>query len=546
MKNKRLKQSLLIGALTSSFGVFLSKLLGLIYVSPLTSYAGSSNLTFYSIAYVYYDILLKVSSAGIPFAIAALVAKYYAKEDYKTVKLVRQLGTSMIMAITFVIAIAFFFGSDYLATKIMTDSNPQDVLYLKNTFNILLLALILVPYLASIRGYFQGMKRLDLYASSQVLEQFVRVFVIIAGGYVFVRVLKMPSIYAIYVAISAAGISALAAIIFIKLNTRKDNKEINELIAKQETSEHSKKEIMRELIFLGIPYILISFFGSASSIVNSTYFISFVTSNGMSLIDAETEFGIVSINCNKLLAIPQVLTLGFSSGLVPYLTESYEKQDFDQLSKQIVQILKTVLYLLIPCLFVFYFFAKDIFFIMYGNNNLELGTRLFKASTLLGITDAIAPIMSSIMITLRLRKEAIWTLIVSFAVKYISFFPLVKTYQTKGVIYSTFLCSIVVVIVYIIILKTKFNIKFQKVFFDAEIIVLSSLIVSVLGGFVRNLIPVAQVSRIVNLGILGIIGIGMAILYLFITGLLKLPQDILQLENVSIIELIKKYKKNNL
>lgn len=546
MKNKKIKQSLLIGALTSSFGVFLSKLLGLIYVSPLTSYAGSSNLTFYSIAYVYYDLLLKVSSAGIPFAIAALVAKYYAKEDYKTVKLVRQLGTSMIMAITFVIATIFFFGSNFLASKIMTDSNPQDVLYLKNTFNILLIALILVPYLSSIRGYFQGMKRLDLYASSQVLEQFIRVFVIIAGGYIAVRVMKLPSIYAIYVAISAAGISALVAIIFIKLNARKENNEIKELIDKQVTTEHTRKEIMKELLYLGIPYILISFFGSASTIVNSTYFISYATANGMTLIDAETEFGIVSINCNKLLAIPQVLTLGFSSGLVPYLTESYEKQDFEKLSKQIVQILKTVLYLLIPCLFVFYFFAEDVFFIMYGKNNLELGAELFRASTLLGLTDAIAPIMSSIMITLRLRKEAIWTLIVSFAVKFISFFPLVKAYQTKGIIYSTFLCSIVVVIVYIVILKMKFNIKFQKVFFDAEIILVSSLIVSVLGNYVRGLIPIGQASRFVNLGILAVIGIGMAILYLFITSLLKLPQDILQLENASLIELIKKYKKNNL
>ena len=75
------KQSLLIGALASSFGVFVSKMLGLLYYSPLSSLAGEGNMAFYSITYTYYDLLLQISSAGRPFAIAAIVAKYVAHED---------------------------------------------------------------------------------------------------------------------------------------------------------------------------------------------------------------------------------------------------------------------------------------------------------------------------------------------------------------------------------------------------------------------------------------------------------------------------------
>ena len=63
MTNRK-KQSLLIGALTSSFGIFVSKLLGLFYVVPLNSIAGEGNMVFYSITYTYYDILLKICSAG--------------------------------------------------------------------------------------------------------------------------------------------------------------------------------------------------------------------------------------------------------------------------------------------------------------------------------------------------------------------------------------------------------------------------------------------------------------------------------------------------
>ena len=69
MNNNKKNQSLMIAALTSSFGIFVSKALGLIYYSPLSSFAGEANMAFYSIAYTYYDLLLKISSAGIPFAI---------------------------------------------------------------------------------------------------------------------------------------------------------------------------------------------------------------------------------------------------------------------------------------------------------------------------------------------------------------------------------------------------------------------------------------------------------------------------------------------
>ena len=56
MSEKRIKQSVLVGALTSSFGIFISKALGLLYLTPLNALAGESNMSFYSITYTYYDL----------------------------------------------------------------------------------------------------------------------------------------------------------------------------------------------------------------------------------------------------------------------------------------------------------------------------------------------------------------------------------------------------------------------------------------------------------------------------------------------------------
>ena len=483
------KQSLLIGALASSFGVFVSKMLGLLYYSPLSSLAGEGNMAFYSITYTYYDLLLKISSAGIPFAIAAIVAKYVAHEDYKTAMVVRKLGTSLVMAISVFSAFIFIFCSGSIARQSLGNlASDADIANLKNLFMILILAVILVPYLSVIRSYYQGLKRLDLYASSQVLEQFVRVFFILIAGFVVVKILKFDSIYAIYTAIMAAGIAAFVAILFFKKSTKEDDRRIDELIKNQEGEAADTRYIFKEIVDLGVPYLLISFLGSSGPLVNTSFFLSHVTaSGGMPQAEAVLSLGILQANCSKLNAIPQVLTSGFCAGLVPYLTESLVKQDYRQMNKQIMQILNTVLYILIPVLFIFNFFARDVYYIMYGNSNLDLGTSLFKASNYYAFTETVLPILSSIMITLRLKKEAILTLLMCFLLKLVSFFPMVKYLWAYGMVTSTCFASVISITVYLVMLNRRFGISFKQTFKVALLVIICSFIMIVPGILIHNL-----------------------------------------------------------
>lgn len=546
-RSAKLKQSLLIGALTSSFGVFVSKLIGLLYYSPLSSFAGEANMSFYSIAYTYYDLLLKISSAGLPFAIASMVARYYAREDYKTVLLVKKLGTSLVMTLSFVVALVFVIFISPIAKQSMGGAAalPSDVENLKIVFYILVIAVIFVPFLSAMRGYYQGLKRLDLYASSQVLEQFVRVFCILFFGFLLVKVFSMDGIYAIYAAMAAAAIGAIVAIIFFIKETRDDDKHVRELAEKCENESALKKDILIEMLSLGIPYIVISFLGSASALVNTTFFMSTAASAGIDGEFAKLSLGILQANCNKLSSIPQVLTLGFSSGLVPYLTESFEKQDIRKLSKQISQIIDTVMFILVPVIFIFIFFAKDIYFIMYGNRNLDLGADLFRVSNLVAFTDTFAPILSSIMITLRMRKETIGILGLSFLAKFLSFFPLVTLFGPYGMIYSTIICSIVAIVLYLIVMVKHFDLILKTNLRRFGKIAISSLIMIIPGAAIRilaNYLGFEYSSRIIDIGVMGVCGIVMILVYYLVTVYFKLPQVIFEIPRPSIKNLLRKFR----
>ena len=165
----RRKQSIIAGGLTSSAGIFLSKALGILYVSPFTALATEANTAYYAYAYSIYDLLLRISLAGLPFAMAALVAKYMVKDDIKTVILIRKLSMSIMAVFGFVSMMIVLFFSEGIATLIVTENMTAETLQrTQNVLIIISLALFVVPLLSSYRGFYQGLKYLKEYAFSQI------------------------------------------------------------------------------------------------------------------------------------------------------------------------------------------------------------------------------------------------------------------------------------------------------------------------------------------------------------------------------------------
>lgn len=525
MSKSKVRQSLITGALASSFGIFLSKLLGLLYVVPLNSFATDANMVFYSVTYTYYDLLLRVSSAGIPFAIAALVAKYYSRNDYRTVLLVKKLGSSFLLASGFVIALLFLLVSGPIASSILGDqATAADIATLVNLFRILAIALVLVPLLSSFRGYYQGLKMLTTYAASQVLEQLVRVAFIILGGFFVVNILKLDRIYAIYTAILAASIGALFAIIYLYLSTKKASREIVDLALKQESVNRDGKQVLSELLSIGLPYLMVSLLAYFPAIINSTFFIDYATSNGGSYDEIKLIFGIIQVNCSKLSSIPLVLALGFSSGLVPYLTESIEKRDFATLKRQVNMIFNALFYILVPMIAWMIVYSRPIYYIMYGQSSLDIGSVVIRFYMLWVMLDTLNQLLCSMSITLRLRKNTIVILLCSNVIKVIGFFTLVRFLSYNGMIASDMICCLFIITSIMYLMHQNFALSYQLVLKRLIVIVLASA-VSCLPVFLANIVGFVYSSRFLAIIVLGFYGLLSLLIYVWITdriGLMKI------------------------
>jgi O-antigen/teichoic acid export membrane protein len=524
----RRKQSIIAGGLTSSAGIFLSKALGILYVSPFTALATEANTAYYAYAYSIYDLLLRISLAGLPFAMAALVAKYVVKDDIKTVILIRKLSMSIMAVFGFVSMMIVMLFSKEIAVLIVTENmTAETLLKTQNVLMIIALALFVVPLLSSYRGFYQGLKYLKEYAFSQVLEQLARILFLLGMGFLAVVIFRQDSMWAVYFAVLSTSVSALISIFQFLFLDRKVYKDLKSQADLQQSAPANRKEILIELFNFSIPFFLMSFFSSSFSISNL-----FLFNRSMYLIsDNEQQikllYSMIMFTTNKLTSIPQVLAPGFSIAIIPFITASYERNDMKEVRKYITDALNTVLYLAIPLSFLLYFLSEPIYYVMYGSTNVKLGSTVLKIATLLALTGTISPVVTTMMMSLRMKRNAMTNWIVGFFINILTIMPLIFFFNFYGSILSAALSAAYVIFVSLFQVRKTLNVKYRKTLRLLMLMVLGMVAFFVV-SFMFNMIigDPTRYSRMLMLIILGFGSIATLSAYFLSTYWLQVPQAI--------------------
>ena len=187
----------------------LSKILGSIFRIPLQNIAGDEVLGIFNLVYPIYMVALYLSVAGIPVAISKLIAGVNANGEPHKVKEI--YITASILALSFgVLSFTIIYGfSHEIANALGGPSNRFALI-------IVALTLLVAPYMAVYRGYFQGYGNMQPTAVSQVLEQFIRVAIILIIAYVLVSMNYSTDIVAGGVTIGSV-FGALASLVYLRV-----------------------------------------------------------------------------------------------------------------------------------------------------------------------------------------------------------------------------------------------------------------------------------------------------------------------------------------
>ena len=190
-KKKKLKQnSFLNGAFIATFGIVISKILGMVYVIPFYAIIGGTGGALYGYAYTIYNLFQSLSCAGIPNAISKIISEYHTLgyEDAKEKAFV--IGRRLAIIMGFTIFIILFVFAPVISKAILGDLQGGNTLEdVTMVVRVIATAILIVPTLSIYRGYFEGHKFITLPSLSQIVEQIVRVFIIVLGSFLQLKYL---------------------------------------------------------------------------------------------------------------------------------------------------------------------------------------------------------------------------------------------------------------------------------------------------------------------------------------------------------------------
>ena len=254
-KNKSQTNSqaqLLKGSAWMTIGSILSRILGAIYIIPWYAWMGkygnlANSLTAKS--YNIYSLFIIISTAGIPGAIAKQIAKYNALNEYGVGRKLFRHGLALMGVFGIISAACMYF----LALP-LTGFNPQEVPVIRS----LALAVLIIPILSILRGYFQGFNDMMPSAMSQFVEQLARVIWMLLTAYVIMRVQHGNYVDAVTQSNLAAAIGAVFGIGLLVIFYLRQKRTVDPLIAQSNNQvQVSTNSLLFEIIQQSIPFIII-------------------------------------------------------------------------------------------------------------------------------------------------------------------------------------------------------------------------------------------------------------------------------------------------
>ena len=306
-------KSFVKGALILSVAGILAKCLGALYRIPFGYIASEDCLALYTMVYPIYNLLLALSTAGIPLALSKLVAEYEEQGRSGMSLRILKLSLLLLSSVGILVGIFIFINADWLATHVFPDERVAWSL------RMIAPAMMFSCMQAVFRGYFQGLQEMLPTAVSQITEQFVRVGVIFVALFALMPYGDMVVAAGASAGASLGGCAAFLLMLVIFIRYRRTHKSKTGEILEETLSNG---QVIGKVLALAIPISIGSLVLPIMQSIDSLMVIPRLEAGGMSHPEAMAWFAYLGGCVQPILNLPFMLTTAIAASLVPNISEA--------------------------------------------------------------------------------------------------------------------------------------------------------------------------------------------------------------------------------
>lgn len=524
------KRNVLQNSMIATVCIILCKIIGLIYVIPFNAMISTSAGALYSYAYNIYVIFLSLSTTGVPLAVSKIVSEYDSLEYYNTRDRVYNISMKLIFFIgllSFVIMVVF---AEPMASLIIGDAvGNNTVSDVATVIRIISLALLIVPPLSVVRGYLQGHNYITESSISNVIEQFVRVIVILIGCILVIKVFHLDEKIAIGIAVFSAAISAFASYIYLKYKIYKNKDQFSDNYElKPAEKKITSKMIAKDVLLCALPFIIVEVLKSAYASVDTVTIVRGLTHLGYSVDAAETTFSVIATWGNKLCTVVISVAIGISMSLIPSVAGDYVKGEMKKVNDKYCSSMLLLLITTLPMTLGIFFLAQPVWIVFYGYDYLSI--EVFKLYIFQAVTFSFFSVLISFCQTVGKTKVALTSLFISFILNAIFNIPFMHLchYLGFGGYQGATVCTLVTqtlpCLFLIVYIKKAFNFHYRSLAINSLKIIFCSFVMIGILYLLKLVYPLDAFGRLESLVecfIYGAIGVIIYIFLLVKTGLFK-------------------------
>lgn len=322
---------------------FFTKILGFVIRIVYTRIIGEYGISLFTIATPTYSLLLTIATLAIPISISKLVSENKGRS-------IRILSTaaSLILVINFILIVIVLCTHEFIANTLLKEPLAGPILI------AFVLTLPFVSISSVLKGYFAGKQNMIPHATSNIIEQIIRLMIIAVALPKLMQRSVMTAVIGLILLTIISEISSIIVFLFFL------PKKIN-----FHTNLKPNLYITKSILDISIPSVSSRIIGNIGYFFEPIILTNLLLFSGYSNAYILAQYGAYNAYSLSLLTMPSFFIAAIATSLLPEISKYHSYNNMKMVKRRIKQALMFALLIGIGFSFLIYVFRDTLLFALY-------------------------------------------------------------------------------------------------------------------------------------------------------------------------------------
>ena len=404
------KQTFLQGTAVLAMATVLVKLMGFLFKVPLNNIIGEDGFGYFNTAYDVYNVLLMISTTGLPVAMSRMISQAQTLGNHAQIKRIYRTSLYVFLTIGMAGSLGMLIFCRQLSVMVTTNENSWAAIA------ALAPCVLLICLVSAYRGFFQGQSNMTPTSVSQIFEAVTRLVVGLGLAWLVMKLtgkayVRMQGIVlapgetaqdygditlAAGGAILGVTLGSLISVVYLHHKFRQSN----QILSLGGGTAKSTRSTMKELLSIAVPITL----GSAGlQIINlfDTMIYMRRLTGALQWTEkmSDSAKGVYNF-CQTVFALPCSFIPTITIAVIPAITASLTRKDLAEAKATSESSVRTMALIAMPCAAGLFVMAEPVIRLLcstYTEDKIQLAATMLAILGLTVIFNSLVLLLNAIM-----------------------------------------------------------------------------------------------------------------------------------------------------